>query len=194
RKPEKSNSMIPASTANAALSLVATLVRLTGRIDSIMAEQAALREDLAFAGKVVMLPPPAAQMVRQLKAFLEAAPQRTPDPLSGLRGELEALLGQRAPGEDELVEWMEKLLPEKLVFTIESPAADFAARLASKRGAWNLNDDEVRRLVYYLAPGEDVRRAKPPWQLAMSVVDALADVAVANQSLLLREDRARPLI
>src|SRR5690606_32054631 len=119
---------------------------------------------------------------------------QAPDPLHGRRSELEALLEQRAPGEDELVAWMEELLPEKLVFTVESPADDFAAKLAAKRAAWNLNDDDVRRLVYYLAPGEDVRQAKLPWQLAMSVVDALTEAAVANQSLLLREDRARPLI
>jgi hypothetical protein len=186
--------MIPTSTANAALSLVSTLVRLTGRIDRIVAEQAALREDLAFAGKVVTLPPPAIQMVRQLKAFLDATAREVPDPLSGRRSELEALVEQPAPAEDALVEWMETLLPEKLVFTIESPAQDFAAKLAAKRAAWNLSDDEVRRLVYYLAPGEDVRQAKLPWQLAMSVVDALTEVAVANPSLLLREDRARPLI
>src|SRR5690606_3540778 len=92
-------SMIPTSTANAALSLVSTLVRLTGRIDRIMAEQAALREDLAFAGKVVTLPPPAVQMVRDLKRFLEATAPQAPDPLHGRRSELEALLEQRAPGE-----------------------------------------------------------------------------------------------
>ena len=43
---------IPATTANAALSIVSGLVRLTGRVDRIMAEQTALREDLALPGKV----------------------------------------------------------------------------------------------------------------------------------------------
>ena len=185
---------IPATTANAALSIVSGLVRLTGRVDRIMAEQTALREDLALPGKVLLKPPRAVHMVRDLKAFLDETAAQDPDPMNGRRADLAALLGDPRPEEKKLVEFMEELLPDKLKFEIDDPAGDFASKLAAKRAAWDLDDEEILQAAYYLQPGQDLREAKLPWQLAMSVVDVLAEVALANQGLIFRDDRARPIL
>ena len=45
---------IPATTANAALSIVSGLVRLTGRVDRIMAEQTALTLAMRDTGHCLM--------------------------------------------------------------------------------------------------------------------------------------------
>jgi len=185
---------IPTSTANAAMSIVSGLVRLTGRVDRIMAEQTALREDLALPGKVVIKPPPAIQMLRELQTYRDDTAGQQPDPIAGRRDELSALLAQQQPAEDKLVAWMEEVLPDKLTFDVDDPSGKFAATLKTRRGAWDLDDDEIRQLAYYLGPGEDLRETKLPWQLAMSIVDVLSEVVLENQSLIFREDRARPVL
>jgi len=185
---------IPTSTANAAISIVSGLVRLTGRIDNIMAEQAALRDDLALPGKVLVSPPLASVMCRELRSSLEETASRVPDPLGGRRAELAELLEQRNPEENALLRWMEELLPEKVEYRIEDPSGSFAAKLRARRSAWDLDDEEIRRLAYYLGPGEDLREAKLPWQLATTVVGVLSEVAIENQALIFRDDRARPIL
>ncbi len=185
---------IPTSTANAAVSIVSGLVRLAGRIDNIMAEQSALREDLALPGKVELSPPLASVMNRDLQTFLEETANQDPDPLGGRRTELAALVGQRNPAESALLAWTEELLPERIEYRIDDPTGDFAAQLTKRRSAWSLEDEEIRRLAYYLGPGEDLREARLPWQLATTVIGVLSEVAVQNQALIFRDDRARPIL
>jgi hypothetical protein len=185
---------IPATTANAAISIVSGLVRLTGRIDHIKAEQTALREELALGSKVRRRPPSAFRMVQELKAYLDQTAHMTPDPLNGKRAELSNLLSDQQAEQDRLQQFMEEFLPEKMVFTVDDPSGEFARKLAANRATWDLDDADILQVTYYLGAGEDLREADYRWQLAMVVVDVLADVALANQALIFRDDKVRPIL
>jgi len=185
---------IPTNTAITAISIVSGLVRLAGRIDNIVSEQAALRQELALPGKVVISPPLAGSMKRDLQGFLEASVNEEPDPLSGRRQQLAALLAQSNPAEDVLLLWLTELLPDKVVYQVDDPSGEFAKKLREKRGAWDLDDEEILRLAYYLGAGKDLRAANLPWQLATAVVSVVTEVAVQNQALIFRDDRARPIL
>lgn len=185
---------IPASTASMAMSIVNGLMRLTGRVDRIMAEQAALRSELAFASKPLLKPPLAGVMKKKLKKLSEETQGQVPDPLADQRADVSALVAKRNPGEPELLKYMEMFLPEEVEFRLDDPGGDLIPKLQEKRAVWNLDDADVMRIAYYLQPGDDLRESSTPWQIAMAVVDVLADLAIENQSMILHDNRARPLL
>ena len=185
---------IPASTASMAMSIVNGLMRLTGRVDRIMAEQTALRTELAFASKPLLKPPLAGVMKQKLETLCEKTQGQTPDPLADQRADIVALVAKANPGEPELLKYMEMFLPDEVKYRLDDPDGDLVPKLQEKRSVWNLNDTDIMRIAYYLQPGDDLRKSSPPWQIAMAVVDVLADLAIENQSLILHDNRARPLL
>jgi hypothetical protein len=185
---------IPATTANAALSIVNGLVRLAGRVDRIMAEQTALRSDLAFAGKVIVKPPSGVKIKEALDDYVNDTRGQSPDPLGDRRRELETLLADSNTTRGQLMDWAETYVPDVIVYRVDDPSGDFAKKLAARRSTWDLDDQDIVRLAYYLDPDKDLREGKLAWQLAMSVVEVVADLAVENQQLIFRDDRARPVV
>ncbi|MEN8752005.1 MAG: hypothetical protein AB1Z18_04450 [Desulfobacterales bacterium] len=184
---------IPATTANAVISIINAAFRLSGRIDKIRAEEAAVRSDLALPSKPVFIPPAKVAMIRELQQLLDQTPDSAPEPeVRRLQDLKTALAG--SPDERTLLGFMEELLPEKVVFKVDDPSAELLKNLKKRSAALGLTEDEIVRVAFYLNAGEDLRAASLPWQIAMTVVDTLADVAVANQALLLRNDRARPIL
>ena len=185
---------IPASTASMAMSIVNGLIRLTGRVDRIKAEETALCSELAFASKALLKPPLAGVMKKKLKALLNDTEGQVPDPLVGQRADIAALVAKANPGERELLKYMEAFLPDEVEFRLDDPNGDLVAALQEKRAIWDLKDTDILRVAYYLQPGDDLRKSSTPWQIAMAVVDVLADLAIQNQSLILHESRARSLL
>lgn len=185
---------IPVSTASMAMSIVNGLVRLTGRVDRIMAEQAALRTDLAIGSKILLKPPLAGVMKQKLQALTDETKDQVPDPLADKRAEITALVAKRNPGEPELLKFMQLFLPDEIEYRLDDPNGNIVDDLKLKRETWNLDDEDIMRVAYYLQPGEDLRKASTTWQIAMSVVEVLADFAIENQSLFLRDGQARPLL
>lgn len=181
-------------TANAAVSVVSGLIKLTGRVDGIIAEETAVLSEIGFASAPVRLPPPAIAMKRDLKRFAEETKGHDPDPLQGDRGTIETLVGEADPAPDQLLHWMEIFLPEKVEFTIDDPDRDFQAKIRKKREAWDLDDNDIARATTLLAAGEDKRDADLAWQIATATISIVAEVAIANQALVLRDDRARPVV
>ena len=184
---------LPATTVNAAISIVNGLIRLTGRVDRVMAEQTALRSDLAVLGKKLVKPPPGTKVKAALKKYLAETADEAPDPLGDRRQELADLLASN-PTRAKLMDWAETYTPDQVKYVVDDPDGDFARKLASRRNAWDLEDEDIRRLAFYLDPEDDHRDGKLAWQLAMSVVEVAADLAVENQQLLFRDDRAGPIV
>jgi hypothetical protein len=184
----------PAQTANAALSVVTGLVKLAGRIDKIMAEQASLRSDLALLQPAKFLPPLAVEMKRALARLVRESGGESPDPLDPNRATLEALLAQADPPEDQLLKWMLEYLPEEVKFTIDDPHGTLAAKLRKRREVWDLDDDDILRAASFLEAGQDHRQQSLPWQLGTTVVNVAAEIAIDSQSALIRDDQARPIV
>ncbi|WP_455219679.1 hypothetical protein [Kaarinaea lacus] len=185
---------IPASTASMAMSIVNGLLRLTGRVDRIMAEQTALRSELAFASKPLLKPPLAGVMKQKLETLCAKTQGQMPDPLLDQRADIVALVAKANPGEPEMLKYLEMFLPDEVQYRLDDPDGDLVPKLQEKRSVWNLDDSDVMRIAYYLQPGDDLRKSSAPWQIAMAVVDVLADLAIENQSLILHDNRARPLL
>ena len=60
---------------------------------------------------------------------------------------------------------------------------------------WGNLDAETRRAaLYYVAPGNDLRENTLAWQLGLAVLDVLAEFALENQKLLIRNPQAQPIV
>jgi len=159
-----------------------------------MAEQAALRSELAIGSKILLKPPLAGVMKHKLQTLLDESQGQVPDPLADKRDDITTLVAKRNPGEPELLKFMQLFLPDDVKYRLDDPNGELIGALKEKREVWNLDDDDIMRAAYYLQPGEDLRKSSTSWQIAMTVVEVLADIAIENQSLILRDDRARPLL
>jgi hypothetical protein len=185
---------LEAATANTVTSVVSGLIKLTGRVDNIMAEEAALRKELALVGNVVIFPTPAIVMKRNLRDHLQETKLLDPDPIAPHRAEIRTLVGEENPAEDKLLHWMDTYLPGKVQYRVDDPNGNFQKKLRAKRETWDLDDSDIARVGFMLGPGADLRENKTVWQLATAAVSVITEVAVANQELVLRDDRAKPIL
>ena len=83
---------IPLSTVGFAISLAAGIVKLGGRVDRILAEQEAVRRELALPDRVLIQPPPAFEMKQKLQQLVSETAGQTLDLLGGDRRRLEELI------------------------------------------------------------------------------------------------------
>lgn len=182
---------LPPATVGFAISLAAGLVKLGVRADRIFAEQEAVRSDLALPERPLILPPPAAQMKQQLQQLVTETAAAAPDPLGSDRQRLQELLAQDNPGEDQLFAQLQKYLPGAIEVTVDDPGGEFARRLR-ERG--NLDAETLRAALYYVASGTDLRENTLAWQLGLAVIDVLAEFALENQTLFIRNKHAQPIV
>ena len=190
---------IPTSTVDAALSLVSTLAKLRGRVDNVLAEKEAVRSDLALPPFSVQITTGVRAMSDALKALLQdtqPASATDPDPLGTDRQKIEDTLS--APDSQAktkgLRQFMLQYLPDQLETTVINPAADLQQKLDSKQKQLGLTQDDIDRLIFYLGAGDDLRDANTSWQLATNVVNVLAEMAVQNQALLIKDKGARQVV
>ena len=178
-----------------ALSLVSGILKLRGRIDRAVAEKSAFRADLVLPPFTLRLPPDPILMARSLRTMLaRPIPPGAADPLEGDRSAMQRLVDETDPDEGELLGWMLQYFPEDVTFETLDPSGDFARKLIAQRSDLDVTDRDIIRATFYLAPGGDLREQSLPWQLATSVVNVLAGLAVEHQSLLIRDKQAREII
>lgn len=182
---------LPPATVGFAISLASGLVKLGVRADRIFAEQEAVRSDLALPERLLILPPPAAQMKQKLQQLVAETAAVMPDPLGSDRQRLQELLAQDNPAEDQLFAQLQKYLPGDIEVTVDDPGGELARRLR-ERG--NPDAETLRAALYYVAAGTDLRENTLAWQLGLAVLDVLAEFALENQALFIRNKHAQPIV
>lgn len=185
---------IASGTIELGLSIAASLIKLGGRIDRIMAGQTATRSPLTLPVGVRFERPTVIQITRWLQEFLESAPTGLSD---SERNTLSQTLASSGLDEITLMPFMEQFLPDKLFFrfsSIDEEMRNFLIVLSEQGIDLGLEPEETAKIVYYLGPGADLRDQSLPWQIGMAVFGTLAEFALQNQQALLRNEETRKII
>lgn len=191
---------LPAATVNIGLSLASALVKLGGRLDQIVAGQAATRSPLAFPNAVQIRPPSVGDMTDILSQYV-AEQQGMPVAEREVTAEdldlIEQAIANPNRVEATLVPVMEDFVPDRLKFEIKDDAAWAATALTAfgEEGLAPLDSEQAGiELLYFLGPGADRREQGLPWQIGTTVFGTLAEFTVQNQQTLIRDEASRALI
>ncbi len=184
--------MIPYDVAGLAISAAAAALRLGHRLDEILAEEAAVMGDLALAKTRLRLRPTLPELRRGLERLLEETEGRQPDPLGDDRSRIRRAVsrGKRPSLEKYARRWGIYERPGRVF----DPDGDFARTLRERGTRLNLEDEDIRRLVYFMVAGEDHRRNSLAFRLTAVVVDVAAEFGAVNAALVLRDPQARDLV
>ena len=185
---------IPTDTTGLAIAVAAGLLKLSQRIDDIAAEEKATQGELALPEPVVISAPSALKMKQDLEALITRTAGTANPPQGEDRQQLETLLAG-SPTQAELLLALERYLPSELVFRVDDPNAITKEFLNSPRGRqWDLRDEDVVRIAFYVGAGKDLRESSLGWRLAMVLVDVAGEMVLENQEFLIKEERARVVV
>ena len=185
---------IASGTIELGLSIATSLIKLGGRLDRIMAGQAATRSPLTLPSGVRFDEPTVSQMTKWLKEFLESTPPGLSD---SEHNKLSQTLASSRRDRITLIPFMEQYLPDKLFFrfsSINDEMKIFLNALSEQGIDLGLKPEEIANIVYYLGPGADLREQSLPWQIGMAVFGTLAEFALQNQQTLIRDEETRKII
>lgn len=189
---------LPIAAIELGLSITLTLVKLGGRIDRIMAGEAASRSPLAFPAEVSVEPPPVADMTDLLSGFLVREEDNPEATLSAAdRAAITQAIEDPDRVEATLLPVMERFIPEEIRFQVidHDNWARGALEVLREEGFAPMESEQATvELLYYLGPGADRREQSLPWQIGMAVFAALAEFALQNQERFVREEGTRKLI
>lgn len=181
---------VPLQVVGLALSIAHAAIKLGLRLDALFAEQAALRSDLALPLPPVALPPPRPAIRAALAELLAGSEGQEPDPLGADRGRIRAALDQNDHG----TQWECCQRYDLLTVETFSPDAELASQLRRRRRSWDLDDEEIRALTFFVGPGADRRETSFSFRLAATVLDVAAELAAEQVGLLLRDPAKRRVV
>ncbi len=181
---------LPLATVELGISIAKGVIKLGGRIDVALAEEAANRRPVPMPFAISVLPP----SMRFMKETLTNVAERDPALEESERNRIrQALEGQ--PSQADLIELMEDFAPDKLEFDFDDPNERTAAVVNALLEAGLADDREgALKLAFYLGPGADNREQKLEWKIGMAVVSALAEFALDNQDRFVREKVPREVL
>ncbi len=184
--------MIPSDVAGLAISAAAAVLRLGRTLDELLAEETAILSDLALAKTRLALRPTMPELRRRLQRLLQETEGKTPDPLGEDRSRIRRAVarGKRPSLEKYARRWGVHEGPREVF----DPDGEFARILRKRRAALDLGDEDIRRIVYFVAAGEDHRRNSLAFRLTAVVLDVAAEFGAVNAALLLRDPQARALV
>lgn len=192
--------MITAEAAGLAIKIANGLIKLTNRLDLILAEQAAVEGPLALVQPEMVLAPTPEQMIPALRKLLdETEPgEGAPDPLGIDRAEIAELVAAGEAGEDvdqeDLLFWMERHLPEQALGKTLNLTSKVMKAVRKARPHWDLNDPSIRATAFYVSPGVDPEKKGYAWRIALTVVDVLAEFGAENTALFTRDAKVQGIV
>ncbi len=187
--------MISPSTAALALSVARGLIKFGQRLDSLLAEKAAVEGGLAALMPKVYAGPSALQKVQQLKRYLADTPAGAqPDPLGPERADLARELNKAEPANAVIGEFYARLFPDRLTVAPIDPDADYVQELRRQFPAFDLSDADCVAAAFHIPAGKDDRTLGYGARVGLLVVDVLAEFGAENTSLFVRDARVRTVV
>lgn len=192
--------MIP-STAALAISIVRGLIKLGGRLDVLLAEQAATTNPLTLPMPDVTAGPDVLTMIREFKQAIapgsELLPNFTNPDVKKLK---QAFLDAESPDQTvrervsaSIKNLSRKYFPEKAIAPVISPDSAYIQDLQNYFPSLDFQDQDTRLAAFYVQAGRDDREIQYAGRIALLVVDVLAEFGAENTSLFLRDPRAQTI-
>lgn len=180
--------MISAEAAAMAVQIAKGLIKLTHRVDTLLAEEAAVEGPLALPAPQLNLRPSKAAMRKGLQALLAESP-------SGLSSSQRARV-KRAVDENK-VPGLHGAVIRHLPRLAASRSLDlngsFVNALRSARPDWAADPDRLV-VAFQIGAGKDTRDKSYSWRLALTVFDVVAEFGAENMSLFTRDKKVQSIV
>jgi hypothetical protein len=186
--------MLSAEAAGLVIAITEGLIRLSGRLDLLLAEKEATTGPLVLPMRQIALPVvPRAQRIQRLKAYLAATEDAAPDPLGDGRTALAELV---KPGgaTDEVDAWFARIFPGEAGVSLIDPDAEFTKALRIHLPGVDVDRPETRLAAFYVTAGRDGRELNYAARTALLVADTIAEVGTQNAALVVHDPALRGVV
>jgi hypothetical protein len=186
--------MIAPEAAALALEIAKGIIKLTKRIDVVLAEKEAVEGPLALPVPPVGLAPGKVRMRQVLRDLLEDTADRDPDPLAPDRAAIADEIAAGA-GSDKatLFAFVAQYAPRVAHERQLDLNASFMVALEAARPDM-ARDPDLAIAAFYVSSGRDVRNKSYTWRIALTVVDVLAEFGGENAALFTRDERIQGIV
>lgn len=159
--------MLSTEAAGLSIKIAKGLIKVSSRIDVILAEKEAVKGPLALAIAEVGLSPTQPRMRRALRRLLSATDGTDPDPLGTDRDEILDTVENHPEKRALLFEFMRRYLPEQALGRQLDLNSDFLTALREARPDL-ASDPDLRITAFYISSGEDHRNKDDSWRIALT--------------------------
>jgi len=184
--------MLTAEAAALAVKVGKGIVKLSRRLDLILAEKEVVEEPLAIPVPNVKLGPTQPQMRKALRQLLKDTENESPDPLGEDRKKILETVEEN-PQNPLLFAFLKKYLPEQALGRVLSLEGDFITALREQHPEIAA-DADLRVTAFYVKAGRDFRNKDYSWRIALTVVDVLAEFGGENMALFTRDERVQKIV
>jgi len=186
--------MLSTEAAGLVLSISRGLIKLSGRLDLLLAEKEATTGPLVLPMKQVPLPNvPRAQRIQRLKDYLDQTKDAVPDPLGDKRAAL-AKLVKPGGATDEVDEYFMRIFPNEADVCVVDPDAEFTKALRTHLPGLDFDKAETRLAAFYITAGRDGRELNYAARTALLVADCIAEVGAENAALIIHDPRLSAVV
>ena len=182
--------MILPGNASLILSVAQQLIKLGGRIDSLMAQRAAAESNLVLGMPTLRLGNAQAQIALATQALADTTGQQ-PDPFSPDRAVLQQQVAQPDQKFDAL---FAKYFPDQVSALVISPDANYLAQLRQAFPGLDWQDPAVRIAAFAIAAGDNPQQISYTARIALAVADTLLEFGADNTALFVRDEKLRGII
>lgn len=186
--------MLSAEAAGLVISITEGLIKLSGRLDLLLAEKEATTGPLVLPMRQIALPlVPRAQRIQRLKEYLAATEGAAPDPLGDDRAALAALV---RPGgaTDEVDAYFARIFPSAAGVSLIDPDAEFTKALRTYLPGVDVDKPETRLAAFYVTAGRDGRELNYAARTALLVADTMVEAATQNAALFVHDPALRGIV
>jgi hypothetical protein len=182
--------MLSAEAAGLVLKTAKGLIKLTKRIDLMLAEQEAVESPLLLPLPELQMAPVPPQMRQALENLLKETRSEDPDPLGGDRAKIRSALDNDET--DLFFGFMERYLPEQALGRVFNLNSDFMTALRNAFPDW-ADDPDLRMAAFYVSAGRDYRNKGYTWRIALTVVDVVSEFGAENMALFTRDEQIQSI-
>lgn len=185
--------MILPSNASLIISVAQQLIKLGGRIDSLLAEKTAVQSQIVLGMPAVRID----DILKQKELVRSALELTKPkegkaDPFGTDRAILIAEL-EKSPVGADFNRLFRKYFPDADTPQLIDPDAAYLAKLKQACPGLNWKDPAVRLAAFTFAAGSDNRQITYSARIALSVMDTLLEFGAENTALLVHDQKVRDI-
>lgn len=182
--------MITTEAASVAISITKGIIKLSGEVDMILAEKAAVHGPLALTVPNLSLGLNMSVMRAGLEELLIVdAESLTAAEAANIRSKIKINSGSK----QELHDLVRRYLPKLAGSRYLDLTSDFIKELKKSRPEW-ANDPQLQVAAFYVAQGDDDRKTSYTWRIALTVVDVLAEFGTENIALFTRDPKVQGIV
>ncbi len=180
--------MITTEAASVAISITKGIIKLSGEVDLILAEKAAVHGPLALTVPKVSLALNNDVMRAGLRELLVVdAESLTASEKRNIQDKIDS------GSKKQLYNLVRRYLPKLAGSRYLDLTSNFIKELKKSRPEWG-NDSQLQVAAFYVAQGDDDRENSYAWRIALTVVDVLAEFGTENTALFTRDPKIQGLV